>query len=199
MGYNYGEMFMKLGVPRMGRQGSGWCGINDQGVMVLMAHQNFFRKFDDAWFYIATGHPNQPKASIPAKRSLDMLDAYFEEGKDIILAIGIFKSDGEYTLGGKVIASEFKEATGSAANARMLYFDPRTGTTACEVMNYFNASDYKNDRTDGQKPKATVTVHPPGRPLPPGHPFAATRILFGVKKPQAHQTLEPQRDEKSST
>ena len=33
------------------------------------------------------------------------------------------------------------------------------------------------------KGQGKLIIHPPGTPLPPNHPFATPRIIFGVKPP----------------
>jgi hypothetical protein len=94
--YQYGEMFERLGVPGMGRQGSGWCGIGANGVLVLMSHQNFHHRKNDAWYYDAPGDERLPTISSSAARSIRMIAQYAERLTDIILPVGVFASEAKY-------------------------------------------------------------------------------------------------------
>src|SRR5687767_2767588 len=81
MKYQYGEMFERLGIPGMGHQGATWCALNPGGILVLMAHQNYFRRAGSKYQY---EHPKCEPATLrgpSAKRSLDMMGSYFAEGR----------------------------------------------------------------------------------------------------------------------
>jgi hypothetical protein len=121
----------------MGRQGSGWCRLNDEGVMVLMSHANYYRLIDTTLYYIGCGHPGLPLSSSSARRSINMLADYFRNGADILLPVGNFVTDGEYKEDDSIQASRFDSATGRVYRAKMLYFDRATGTIACEVVSHF--------------------------------------------------------------
>ncbi|MEC5218802.1 hypothetical protein RCH09_003776 [Actimicrobium sp. GrIS 1.19] len=143
MGYKYGEMFARLDVPGMGHLGAKWCGLNSQGTLVMMSHENFYQKVNSpssgpTYYYIGIGHSNLPQASASANGSIRMIAEYFAEGKDIILAVGTFTTDGGYSADGQILPSVFKEASGRVANSKMLHFDRETGTIACEVIDFCN-------------------------------------------------------------
>lgn len=139
MPYQYGEMFERLGVPGMGRQGTGWCGINGDGVLVLMAHQNFFHpKPGGGWYYDAPGDPRLPTVSASAARSLRMIAAYFKPGREILLPVGEFTSDGGTSASGKLEPAAFRQATGSVYRATLRDFESDTGRIVCDVVAKFD-------------------------------------------------------------
>jgi hypothetical protein len=131
--YQYGTMFEKLGILGMGRQGSGWCELDPNGVLVLMSHQAFYRKRDGKWFYDAPGDTRLPAISSSAVRSIRMLATYFEPGRTILLPVGIFEFDGRIRPDGTHEPSRFLHATGDVFRAAMREFDPNTGHLLCEI------------------------------------------------------------------
>lgn len=132
--YQYGEMFEKLGVPGMGRQGSGWCNLDPDGVLVLMSHQNFYRRIEGKWFYDAPGDDRLPTIAQSAERSIRLLADYFKPEREILLPVGVFKSDGVIHSDGTHEPSEFLHATGAVYRAKMREFDRNTGRLLCEVV-----------------------------------------------------------------
>ena len=131
-------MFQNLGILGMGRQGSGWCGLDPRGVLVLMSHQVFYRKRDDKWFYDAPGDERLPTISASAARSMGMLSAYFELEREILLPVGVFEFDGRIAPDGTHEPSVFLYATGDVFRAKMKEFDPKTGRLLCEVTGKFS-------------------------------------------------------------
>lgn len=136
--YQYGTMFEKLRVPGMGRQGSGWCEFDPDGVLVLMSHQAFYVRREGKIFYDAPGDDRLPTISAPASRSIRMIGDYFEPGREILLPIGIFESDGRINADGSHEPSKFLHATGDVYRALMREFDPETGHLVCEVVEKFS-------------------------------------------------------------
>ena len=138
MPYQYGEIFELLGVPGMGRQGSGWCGINKDGVLVLMSHQNFFhRRPSGEYYYDAPGDPRLPSSSASAARSLRIIAEYFEPNRAVLLPIGEFVSDGGPNAKGELEAAVFRRATGAVYRAKMRAFEPDNGRIVCDVESKF--------------------------------------------------------------
>ena len=74
---NYGQAFGKIGIPTLGGRGTLWCGIDPEGVLVLMAHKNYFRKFrteqGQVLRYIDLGSP-EPSNSHPVQASMNLLE-----------------------------------------------------------------------------------------------------------------------------
>ena len=136
--YQYGTMFERLGVAGMGRQGSGWCEFNPDGVLVLMSHQAFYRKRNGTWFYDAPGDDRLPTISATAARSIRMLADYFQPGREILLPVGIFEFDGRISRDGSHEPSRFSHATGDVYRALMREFDPATGHLLCEVVERYS-------------------------------------------------------------
>ena len=133
MKYQYGEMFKRLGVPNMGRQGATWCEMNPEGILVLMAHQNYFRLKDGKMHYeMPPDEPATPRGP-SAKRSLDMIAAYFAEDRRIILPVGVFVTDGAQRADGTWDPSVFDHATGDYYEGRMKKFDRGTGYLLCDI------------------------------------------------------------------
>ncbi|WP_151639061.1 hypothetical protein [Noviherbaspirillum aerium] len=136
--YQYGQMFKKLGVPGMGRQGSGWCAVDPSGTLVLMADQNLFhRDSDGRWLYEGVGYPSLPESSRTAASSVRMLADYFRPQREILLPIGIFRNDGCVHPDGTAEPAEFDHATGDVYRATMRSFDLQTGHIVCEVVSKF--------------------------------------------------------------
>jgi hypothetical protein len=44
-----------------------------------------------------------------------------------------------------------------------------------------------------------LIIHPPGTPLPPNHPFAQPRIIFGVKRPGSMEVNSTEPDQTKDT
>jgi hypothetical protein len=107
MPLQYGEAFGRMGVPNMGRIGAPWCGLAPDGVMVFMAHQRYFRKEKDTYFYV----DDIPSALPPANSAVETdrrMRGYFDAGKrEIRLIVGAFETDGD-----PVHASRFRNAPG---------------------------------------------------------------------------------------
>ena len=61
MKYRYGDIFERFGIPGMGHQGATWCALNSEGTLVLMAHQNYFRRLDGKYQY---EHPREEPAAL---------------------------------------------------------------------------------------------------------------------------------------
>jgi hypothetical protein len=135
--YQYGEMFEKLGVLGMGRQGSGWCAFNPDGVLVLMSHQAFYKKRGGVWFYDAPGDDRLPTIAASAARSICMLADYFQPGREILLPVGVFEFDGKIHADGTHEPSRFTYATGIVYRALMREFDSSTGQLLCQVVDRF--------------------------------------------------------------
>jgi hypothetical protein len=133
MKYQYGEMFRRLRVPNMGRQGATWCETDPDGILVLMAHQNYFRRKQGKMVYeMPPDEPSSPRGP-SARRSLDMIAAYFAEGRGIILPVGVFVTDGVQRDDGTWGASVFGYATGDYFMGRMRKFERSTGYLLCDV------------------------------------------------------------------
>ena len=136
--YQYGTMFRKLGISGMGRQGSGWCELSPDGVLVLMSHRNFYGKREGKIFYDSPGNAQLPKVSASAERSIRMISKYYVPEREILLPIGEFAFDGSIDPDGSHEASRFSYATGDGYRARMKEFDPATGHLLCEVVERFS-------------------------------------------------------------
>jgi hypothetical protein len=131
--YQYGELFERLGIPDMGRQGATWCALNPEGTLVLMAHQNYFHRKTGKWQYeMPPDEPATPRGP-SAKRSLDMIGAYFAENRKIILPVAVFVTDGALRADGTWGPSEFHYATGDYYEARMKKFERDTGYLLCDI------------------------------------------------------------------
>ena len=119
MPLQYGEAFDRMGVPRMGRIGAPWCGLAPDGVMVFMAHQNFFRKEEGTYFYV----DETASALAPAPSAIETdrrMRQYFEAGKrEIRLIIGTFHEDGD-----KLNAARFHHAAGTYYLAELEWIRP---------------------------------------------------------------------------
>lgn len=137
--YQYGEIFAKLGVPNMGQQGVGWCGIDPSGVLVLMSHQNFYHldKETKRYFYDAVPVEKLADSSPSAKRSLQMVRAYFAPGKPVLLPIGVFNHDGGPRSNGSIKPASFDYATGAVYRATFRHFTYDNGHTICDVVERF--------------------------------------------------------------
>jgi hypothetical protein len=138
MPYQYGEAFARLGVMGMGRQGASWCGIDPDGVLVLMSHQNYYRKENGVFLYRTPNHERRTPIASSVTRSRRMIAEYFEPGRKIILAIGVFDTDGGALPDGRHEPSKFREATGQAYRATMREFDENTGRLVCEIVEKFD-------------------------------------------------------------
>lgn len=133
MKYQYGEMFKRLGIPGMGHQGATWCALNPEGILVLMAHQNYFRRAESKYQY---EHPKCEPETLrgsSAKRSLDILGSYFAVGRTIILPIAVFVTDGAPRGDGTWEPSVFDYATGDYFEGRMREFERETAYLLCDI------------------------------------------------------------------
>lgn len=135
--YQYGVMFEKLGVPGMGRQGSGWCNLAPNGVLVLMTHQAFYQRRDGKLFYDTPDNVRLSDVSVSAARSIRMIGDYFEPGRQILLPVGVFEFDGRVNPNGTQEPAKFLYATGDVFRAAMRQFDTCTGHLLCEVAEKF--------------------------------------------------------------
>lgn len=133
MKYQYGEIFQRLGIPGMGHQGVTWCALNPAGTLVLMAHQNYFHRKTGKWQYEMP--PDEPATARgpSARRSLDMIAAYFAEDRKIILPVAVFVTDGALRADGTWGPSEFDYATGDYYEGRMKLFRRDSGYLLCEI------------------------------------------------------------------
>jgi hypothetical protein len=132
--HQYGQIFERFGIPGMGHQGTTWCSVNPEEVLVLMAHQNYFHKRTGKWQYEMP--PDEPATlrGPSAKRSLDMIAAYFESGKrKIILPVAVFVTDGELRADGTWGPSVFDHATGDFYEGSITAFERHTGYLLCEI------------------------------------------------------------------
>jgi len=129
---NYGDAFRRMGVKNMGRRGAPWCGLNTAGTMVLMGHQNYFRRVEkDALEYLDPGALDEISHSASARTSLNQLADYFEVGRKILIIIGEFYTDGSSDQEGVTAAAIFKDAPGGFFEAEMLEFDHNNGLIRC--------------------------------------------------------------------
>src|SRR5262249_17678843 len=127
MPYQFGEVFEKLGIPAMGHQGATWCEIDPQGVMVLMAHQNYFHKRRCSRQYAMPDEGTHHAVGSSATRSLQMIATYFSPTKRILLPVGEFTTDGGPRADGTWKPSKSKHSTGAVYEGRMVRFDLSTG------------------------------------------------------------------------
>ena len=63
----------------------------------------------------------------PAKRALTIVNGYYAPDKPVIVAVGLFHTNGGPDATGKIIAAQFKEATGVAYEAKLRAFDFDSG------------------------------------------------------------------------
>ena len=130
----YGEAFERVGAPGMGRQGAPWCAKGNDGVLVLMAHQNYFHRGPGGYYYELPRIPDMPRRTGSAAQSLKMLNEYFQPGRSIHLLIAVFRDDGGVQQNGTFRAAEFGEATGDAYRAEMRLFDLSTAHLLCDKL-----------------------------------------------------------------
>jgi hypothetical protein len=121
----FSEAFAKMGVPGVHR-GSPWAAINRDGVLCIMGHSDYFKRGQSGLFY---EHPAQPGLSaVPAAmRALAVIKPYFAPGKPAIIAVGEFASNGGPDGTGKIVAAQFKKATGDAFEATLSAFEFDSG------------------------------------------------------------------------
>lgn len=132
---NYGEAFAKMGVSGMGRLGAPWCATNAEGVMVLMAHQNYFHKSEPGGYeYLDPGAPNEINHSPSSRASLNLLAEYFEPDREIHLIVGEFHTDGDADENGVTQAAKFKCAGGGYYRAEMTGFNRADGLIRCRCI-----------------------------------------------------------------
>jgi hypothetical protein len=91
-----------------------------------MGHADYFKCDANGYFY---EHPSQPGlAAIPAAmRALTIVNGYYALDKPVIVAVGLFHTNGGPDGTGKIIAAQFKEATGDAYEAKLRAFDFNNG------------------------------------------------------------------------
>lgn len=138
MKLQYGETFERLGIKDMGRQGALWCAIDPSGVLVLMAHQNYFHREHAGWIYVMPRYEGMPQRGISAIRSLDMLERYFVPNRPIILPVAVFARDGGLQSDGTFEPAEFGHATGDVYRATMRHFERTTAHLICDVLTKYS-------------------------------------------------------------
>ena len=121
----FSEAFKKMGVPNVTR-GSPWAAINADGILCIMGHADYFRRDAAGYFY---EHPSQPGlAALPsAMRALTIINGYYAPDKSLIVAVGLFHTNGGPDGAGNIIAAQFNEATGDAYEAKLRAFDFDSG------------------------------------------------------------------------
>lgn len=121
----FSEAFGKMGVPNVTR-GSPWAAINGDGILCIMGHADYIKRDANGYFY---EHPSQPGlTAIPAAmRALKIVNGYYAPDKPVIVAVGLFHTNGGPDGTGKIIAAKFKEATGDAYEAKLRAFDFDSG------------------------------------------------------------------------
>jgi len=127
-----------LGINTLGGIGTKWCDIDPDGVMVLMAHSSYFKKFKkDGKTLVKYIDPGSDKANKygPAIRSLDALGDYYSPGREILLIEAEFKTDGSPSE-----SAEFDYATGVIFRAKFEDFDRLQGRIVCHVYDKFQIS-----------------------------------------------------------
>lgn len=134
MKLKYGELFERLGIKDMGRQGALWCAFDPEGVLVLMAHQNYFRRERGVWQYEMPRYEGMPPRGAAAVRSLEMLENYFAPGRPITLPVAVFTRDGGMRADGTFEAAEFGYATGDVYRGTMRYFERATAHLVCDCL-----------------------------------------------------------------
>ena len=63
-----------------------------------------------------------------------MIGEYFEPGKQVLLPVGVFTSDGTWLPDGKHVTSKFSYATGDVYRGTMREFDASTLGFVCDVV-----------------------------------------------------------------
>jgi hypothetical protein len=131
---NFGQAFQRVGISTLGGRGTKWCELNANGILVLMAHKNYFRKFVSPIPHLKYIDPGttEPSTSPSVMNSLNQIGEYFQPSKPIILLEAIFKTDG-----GPNFPAMFDHATGRAFNATMIEYDRSTGRLVCNIGNVF--------------------------------------------------------------
>jgi len=121
----YSEAFRRMGVVGVVR-GSPWAAINTDGILCVMGHFDYFDRDKRGWFY---EHPSQPGLSSlgSATKALSIIKSYFEPGKPVIVAVANFVTNGGPDGTGRIIAAQFREATGDAYEATLRAFDYDSG------------------------------------------------------------------------
>jgi hypothetical protein len=119
MTLQYGEAFLRMGVPNMGRIGAPWCGLAPDGVMVFMAHQNYFRREDGVYFYVDETVSALPPASSALETDRRMSRYYNAGNRAIRLVVGRFVTDGD-----PLRSSVFHSAPGFYFDAELEWIRP---------------------------------------------------------------------------
>jgi hypothetical protein len=134
--YTFTEAFRRHKIS-LGGRGTVWCGLNPDGVLVLMAHRNYLgsRYLDPKdprtkiRTYLDPGY-GRPGNAPSVTESLEILGNYFSSGKrEIILLEAEFKFDSP---------AQFKRATGRAFQAILQDFNPATGRILCQLHETFS-------------------------------------------------------------
>lgn len=132
---NFRQAFRRVGIDTRGGRGTLWCELDSKGVMVLMIHKNYIKKYKidgvEQLRYMDPGTA-EPKTVASLQKSLDLLETYFEQDKPMILLEGEFKSDGS-----DVSPAEFDYATGRGYKAKIVDFDRATGRIGCHITQRF--------------------------------------------------------------
>jgi hypothetical protein len=121
----FSEAFRKMGVPNVKRS-SPWAAINGDGILCIMGHADYVKRDANGYFY---EHPSQPglAAEPVARRALTIIDGYYAIDKPVVIAVGLFHTNGGPDGTGKFVAAKFKEATGDAYEAKLRAFDFDSG------------------------------------------------------------------------
>ena len=125
-----------LGIDSLGGIGTKWCDLTPDGIMALMAHKSFFKKFKSETGilikYIDPGSDNANQYT-PAVQSLERLEQYFIPGQQILLIEAEFKTDGDADTSAK-----FDYATGKVFRATFEDFDRQQGKIVCHIYDKFS-------------------------------------------------------------
>ncbi|WP_421885014.1 hypothetical protein [Methylibium sp.] len=102
----YSEAFRKMGVPNVVR-GSPCAALNNDGILCVMRHAHYFKRGPDGYYY---EHPAQPGLSaLPsASKALTIIDGYYAADKSVIIAVGLFHTNGGPDGTGKVHRRELQ-------------------------------------------------------------------------------------------
>jgi len=128
---NYGEAFNKMGISGMGHIGAPWCGFAPDGVMVMMAHKNFFHKEEGRYVYDDKGNLGEIEHSASARKSIELLVSYFQPNRPIRLLVGEFSDDGGVEANGKIRGASFLRSSGDFYEATMVSVERTSGAIKC--------------------------------------------------------------------
>jgi hypothetical protein len=111
-----------------------WCALNPEGVLVLMAHQNYFHRRTGKW---QLEMPSEESTHLVARQSeVDMIGTYFAEARKIILPIAVFVTDGDLREDGTWSPSVFDHATGDFYEGRMAQFGAAPSVAAFALQHW---------------------------------------------------------------